>query len=296
MFFFWKQPDEGGEPLPIPSNGLAIWLDAQDTDTLTVESGLVAEWENKGAAGNAAAETGQPTYVADAINGYPAVRGFADLSNTTRLAIPDGAALKYTEFTSFVVAKRHASRAALENIVTKYSASTNEREQRITLSSTGQPQAWASTNGEGGGVSSTTETATTIGINAPFIVMSSYDGADLAIQGPGAGNSTSVAQVFNGTAEYQLFAEHNSFGAFAGDIGEHIFYTRSLSPEEVEQVIDYLVEKWSPEPDILMSISYGDSVLSIDGTNTPLSPFPQQGGHVYSMSYGDVVLAVDGTI
>lgn len=58
------------------SSGLALWLDAADTSTLTLESGAVVEWRDK--SGNyrhaqQATPGSRPAYVTSAINGLPAL-------------------------------------------------------------------------------------------------------------------------------------------------------------------------------------------------------------------------------
>jgi len=62
--------------VPVPQQGLALWLDADDTGTITESGGLVSQWDDKSFNGNNATQfTGsvQPTFLSTGINGKGAV-------------------------------------------------------------------------------------------------------------------------------------------------------------------------------------------------------------------------------
>jgi prepilin-type N-terminal cleavage/methylation domain-containing protein len=70
-------------PLWTPANlpGLALWLDASDASTVTLNGGAVSEWRDKSGTNRhatQAAPAAQPSYVAGALNGRNVVRFLAD--------------------------------------------------------------------------------------------------------------------------------------------------------------------------------------------------------------------------
>ncbi len=84
-------PDECAAAASFPRDGLSVWLDAADAATIVKDrAGNVAAWKNKAAQGrDARQETPphRPRYVADGLNGKPALR--FDEKAATRLELPD---------------------------------------------------------------------------------------------------------------------------------------------------------------------------------------------------------------
>jgi hypothetical protein len=84
-------PDECAAASTFSRDGLSVWLDAADAATLVKDSaGNVVAWKNKAAPGRDAHQATpkyRPRYLADGLNGKPALR--FDEKNATRLELPD---------------------------------------------------------------------------------------------------------------------------------------------------------------------------------------------------------------
>ena len=240
-----------GEYNPREVAGLAVWLDALDTSSITSASDLVSAWANKGVAGadNAAQATTnrKPLLVRNAINGRPAIQGRHDGMHVSNLTIADSAALNYTQFTAFSVISRVTDLAAsAEFIAGKYSASSpaNQREFRQYLTSSDFMASTLSAAGDSTVVAAVLASNTTV-VGTPAIIETLYEGTTLTTRKNGTTSATAtVASVYNGTGGYMLFTRDSSSDAFAGYIGEHLFYTRALNSGERGTTILYLKEKW----------------------------------------------------
>jgi len=97
-------PSEAEEAGP-PRDGLAVWLDAADTNLIeTNAEARVSLWKDRSENGRDATQanpTHQPTYIADALNGRPALR--FDETRRTRLELADLSDEKITATTFAVV-------------------------------------------------------------------------------------------------------------------------------------------------------------------------------------------------
>lgn len=233
--------------------GLALWLDARDYSTLSVESLLVSQWRDKSGKNNHAvqgATAAQPKYVAGGINFYPAIEGRHDGANASKLSVSDHATLDYSSLHVFLVFSRTADlngSLGAEFIAGKANNTTNEREHRIQVD--------GSLDQLKGGVSSAGTTATVAEPQVPFPSLSLSIGyvADLSFQSGAvslrlnngtAAVSASAASVFNGTSPYVFFSHDSTAEPFAGRIAEYLFFTRVLSTYERQQMIAYLAGKW----------------------------------------------------
>ncbi len=243
----------GGDGFSPSSLGnLAVWLDAQDSSSITLNGTTVSSWANKGTngVGNAAQGTAanQPLYVASAINGRPAVRGSWDGSNPSRMAIVDSAGMDYTEFTLFVAASRVADAGTGEVLACKYdSSSGNKREFILNISTADALQGTFSSDGLAGGTINVTR-AGAISLSAPFIAIERFD---LAATQPAIALSNltyttgALAGMFNGTADFSIFSrETATISPFFGYIGEVLFYTSLLTAAQQNTVLNYLKSRW----------------------------------------------------
>lgn len=239
----------GSRFTPREISGLTIWLDAQDTSTLTFNSTTVSQWSDKSGKGNHATQgtaLAQPKYVASGIGGRPALEGRHDGSNASQMAITDNASLDYTAFTHFTVFQRVSDMGAQEHISGKYSTSGNRREHRIYVDNSDRPSCIVSPDGTSVGTS--TPFLSGVGTGTPYILKGGFSGGttSVRINNGAPATATTAATVYNGTANVELFSRDGAslLEPYAGRIGEVLFFSRALSEGERLAVLSYLAGKW----------------------------------------------------
>lgn len=230
-------------------SGLAVNLDAQTPGIFTLSTGSdISQWNNQGnaGAGHAIQATGsaQPLYVADGINGYPAVQ-FYDDDTAKHLAIADSAALDFTAtgFTYFTVQRLETDLGVMVPHC-KWTATGNQREFQNRISGTDKNVTFYSTNGTAETGPSTTES---IVLDTPSILSGYWDssntvGTRINLNAPV--ESTGITTIFNGTSPYYIGAHSAGTSPYAGWIGQILFYNRILSYGERTQIILALSKRW----------------------------------------------------
>ncbi|UEM08051.1 hypothetical protein JL101_035970 (plasmid) [Skermanella rosea] len=238
----------GGEFQPTDVPGLALWLDATDPGSLSVSSNLVSQWRDKSGRGNNAAQgttLRQPRLVASAINGRPALRGRHDGTNASQLTIPDVPTLNYTAFSVFSVIQRVADLGAAETIAGKYTVTGNQREFWNQINAVDQASTTISTDGTSTAIQTAAVSSPMVPVGAPAVIEAHYNNSQIITVMNGSLVSASAnPTIFNGTGNYTLFARADLVDPLAGDIGEHLFYTRALSLPARQAITAYLRAKW----------------------------------------------------
>lgn len=239
---------------PSQLTGLAIWLDAADTSTLTFNTTTISAWANKGnqGVGNATQGTAlnQPLYVANGINGRPGLEGRHDGVNGSIMRIADvNPGLNYTEFNAFVVANMVTDRAATVQIAGKYTTTGNQREHRMLSNSARNLGSNVSADGIATAAPTTSGAPGTITVGTPFIGDLNYTTTgtliSLRLNNGALVTNNTLASLFNGTGLYDFFArEVAATESFAGRIGEYLFFNRALTAFERLYVMRYLSAKW----------------------------------------------------
>jgi hypothetical protein len=228
----------------------ALWLDAADEDTITLNSGNVSQWDDKSGNDRHATEgtaADQPEYVEDELGGNGIVR-FDGASQ--RLA---GSIDSFQEtHTVFVVAK-FRSHTDFRRAVDMMSGS-----QEYTLCTGSSTNRWL--------VSRDThlESALVYNVNAWGIIGSHFNNAAAGFQRRrlnGASPSTSGFDKVRGTGEDQYFLGNRNDKARAGavDLAEIIVCTSSLSLEEYEKIEGYLAHRWGLEANLPSGHPYEDA-------------------------------------
>jgi hypothetical protein len=216
--------------------GLSLWLDAADSTSLTVSSGSVSQWRDKsGNSHNASQGVGlnQPDYIASGLNGKPVVR----FDGTNHFLAGNQAAIGTNPVTVFFVGKTGGT-------------STSNYIVFLGISGAGTAIFFSGDRavrfGNGNRVwntapLTTATLATYRNTSAQYDTFQSWDKGSLLTP-----SSTS-----SGTNSYNISSTlfglgGSSFGAnlLAGDIGEVLVYTRSLSDAERERVEAALLRKW----------------------------------------------------
>ena len=197
------------DPLSFP--GCRVWLDAQDSVTLTLNGGRLERWGNKAAPANAAEQvtaTARPVVDQSGVNSRPAV--FFDGSSRA-LVFQQNIRPTAGEYHCFVVARGVGSGQTFQQIVGSYSGSgTNFTAPNWFLNgprnSDGTPVAFP-----------------------PRVI--SATGSSHVLQ------SMSVGRAANGV-----------FNHFNGWVAEVIVYDRILYDSEADAIRDYLTARWALPP------------------------------------------------
>ena len=227
-------------PTSIP--GCTLWLDAQDSSTITGTS-TVTQWRDKsGLACNTTAYYGSPALTAAAINGYQAISFngssylFGSNSNSTTTA------------TFFFVGTMSSSVATYATMFSFSPSNTNS---------------WGATSSFNGGSpqSSGTRVITpqrnasgasspkfTPGFNTPFIFTTVFDGTNWVGYGNGITLGSMASTGNFAYTKYVVGSEESSGGTlttgWTGYIGELIAYNTALTATQRQQVEYYLSTKW----------------------------------------------------
>lgn len=219
--------------------GLALWLDANDSSTITESGGLVSQWDDKSGNGNDALQgTGanQPLLVNNLFSGKAAIR-FDGIND--RLAT-DGTFAIGSNVTMFVVSKA--------------SATNNKQvfiEQSVTLGANDGIQFNSRGNRPVGvrnsAVSVVPPTNTNwMGINLALGSFT-YDGASLKYFFNGTIQNTTSGSISNNLVTDNLYIGGRAASGTIntdGDICEILIYDKLLSAEEMDAVDIYLSSKW----------------------------------------------------
>ena len=233
-------------PFEVP--GLRMWFDAKDKGSISLNGTTVSQWSDKSGRANHATQgtaLNQPKYVANGINNHPALEGKHDGTNPSKLLITDHATLDYTDFEIFAVAMRVADTGSSESIGAKYTVTGNQREHLLQIDG-GSDKVYISISSNGTAVTNL-GAASAMPLATPFIVNARFTASDLqqSINNGTAVTNNAVASIFNGTSHYTLFSRPTISDAFAGRIGEYLFYNRVLSSSERRSIASYLSFRWS---------------------------------------------------
>lgn len=192
------------------TQGLALWLDAADRETLELGAGnVVTAWHDKSPEGRVALPalpSGSVKLVPDGLNGLPVVRG----NGTGSLRVADMGG-EPGALVVFVVSQ------ALEEAGPSW--------QRIIASFNGEGQEWVLPNWM---------------IGAPGRDKPATWPAQVFIYQQRGGASLSNVTVLGASAV--------NGQALGGDVAEVLIFKRPLRFDETEAVLDYLTEKWGLEP------------------------------------------------
>lgn len=222
--FMYANPDTFG--LWTPSQlTTALWLDAADSSTVTVSSGVVNQWSDKsGNANNATRTTGDPSYLTAAQNGFNTVRFYN--ASPTRMT--------FTRLTSlghvFFVAKkedvddrgivmRDSTYNDFRGVVLGQGAGSNLYVQQYSHVNSGATRnAWHIAEIETNG------TTATLGVDATRV------------------SASNTNLMF--TSELGYYHVLVSQYAFQGEIGEVVISQTVLNATDRQKMEGYLAHKW----------------------------------------------------
>ena len=232
------RPRASGISSPTQLASLAVWLDAADATTVTLNGSTVSEWRDKsGNARHAAQATAasQPTYTAADLNGRATLRTTA----SQHMVIPAWTYLN-TNTTVFVFRASGSNQAVCQRGAVNNgprNAVQNPASAGLRLRTTLHGTAATQVDAEGPAY---TANAWTIGAG---VVRT--DRARVYQNGVWGTDATYSVQL-SGSFNMLLFALNTSnLFPLNGGIAEFIAYDRSLSDGEVTQLARYLSRKWN---------------------------------------------------
>ena len=260
----------GGGTLWTPTelgSAVAGWWDAADAATITLNSGNVSAWANKGAAGGSLAQASggaQPPYSATALNGLPGVTGAAgthSMATGTLTGLPTGTD---PAFTMFAVGKPDAASASLGAFVT-FGANASEA----------MPMLGTLANGNfyidcfGSGIT------TSVNVTGSGHILSVKHNTDTTtyshVDGVASGQSSfSVAPGASPAAKiFDWFASGYPNG---GILQEYIILSTVLSDADREILEGYAAWKWGLEGNLDAGHPYKSAAPTVASGSQSLTP------------------------
>jgi len=247
--------------LPSDIGGLALWLDAADSATITQVGASVTRWNDKSGNGfnmsnNALYQS--PTYNTTGFNGQPTISFFRNSSNS--LTILENTAFSFTSnsVTLFFICQRNIAGttttyqrffSVASNIngtdnnsgvfnINSFGGISLERSTYLT-------SAFTTTNPFLGEVI-INGTASAVG---NFNTVTNYIYANGSQIGgsttPTAGSNFNIVHVRLGAATNTSSGNDSGFGSLQGNISEIVMFNRALNLNEFRQIEAYLAYKWN---------------------------------------------------
>ena len=238
-----------GNPTDIP--GCVLWLDAADTQAMTLSGSNVTTWIDKSGLSNNATSYNTPVLTANAINGRQAI-------STSNLPYFTGSvSVTGTTVTIFCVA------------TTTRTLPNGGSDQRLVSLENGANVDYGRTDGVIGLFNQSSSSwigtwrvsgpiaSNAIVTNTPFVAVSRYDGTNgyLWLNGVAGTRASSASTGTFAVTKYGIGNQANPSGEYwQGFIGEVIIYNSALSDTQRQQVEGYLGRKWgiSTLPDLIL--------------------------------------------
>ena len=282
-------------PYTVP--GLSLWLDSQDSSTLTIPNtttNAVTAWADKsGKANNTIAVGGvDVVYTPNAINGYPALSFTASTTDATSSWFRGSFNTTYTGTTiqAFAVAVMSSSSAANGRILALGTLGTDDYNNGAScfmfIRNTSAQSLWV-------GRSSQYVSAAIPSYTSAFIVQSSHVGTvgtggtaeteTISVNGnltPSTGSVTGLTQNFsihNYSVGAQLLQDGNSY--FQGYIAEVLVYFNTLTTAQIQAIEGYLSWKWGLQG----NLPGGHPNSSVN--NYQMNPFPLAAASILPVKY-----------
>ena len=236
-------------PVVLP---LTLWLDAADLSTLTVGASGVDAWRDKsGNARDATTTVRRPAFLANALNGRPAVNFTA--ASATKLDTPDFSIAPNRQFCAFVVA---STAGLLTNFRRLWTAKGVNPDSLAAGSTYAQGYMGSGANAGtammiAGGSGTTAPVVTGLGNTAPFLLTGAFGTAGAAA------NENTVSA--NGGARQSLTAQSGALSTTGIRIGSdtgtastsswnswiaEIIFTGAIDFPALQKIEGYLAWKW----------------------------------------------------
>lgn len=234
------RPRAAGGFDPRAISGLALWLDASDSTTVTLNGSNVSQWRDKSGNNRHAAQStaaNQPAWNTSPRNG----RSTITWSNSSFM---NGAMASATAYTVFAVIRYQSTSAAFARFFTlgRTGAADN-------VSPAHTPMLRFSSGEQFNSFGTGAVAAVTFPYNQFAVLTSAHDGTTVSNRLNG-GTAATASYSLTGTnfTRYAIGAfqdgTFDSFSTLVGETCEYVTYTRGLSLSEQETVWRYLGQKW----------------------------------------------------
>jgi hypothetical protein len=229
---------------PLDFDGLSLWLDAADQNSLTLSGSNVTTWADKSGTGGTGTASGTVTYVSNAVNGRPAL-SFTGVSNSY---IRGSVSNTGTTFTCFAVATLNTggNDQRILSLGAVGSVDYNSASYAAAIVRFGTSNAFYTYRNNSG----TSTLNVTYG--TPFLVGSLYDGTNKALFVNGSGTSNASTGSF-AISNYQIgasFTEEATLN-YNGYISEVLVFNSALTTTQRQEVEAYLARKWGLQSTVL---------------------------------------------
>lgn len=251
----WDGREFGGGQLWRPSNlgsALALWLDAEDAASITLNGATVSQWNDKSGNGrhvSQAAAANQPTYIASGLNGLPIV-DFV-LSNSTFLQTNAFPTTGITSLSVAVIARWTTFGTSISTIQTLIDNAHTGTQGFVLQDRPDAPNRPLSAVHLPNAVSGAMDTAQT-GDGTWKIITSRFisGGNDFLSVNGGAENVTVNGGQFNLMPSLRLGGMVANLRWFDGEMSEVVITNSALSTADRQRLEGYLAWKWALEANL----------------------------------------------
>jgi len=232
----WDGTEVGGQKLWRPDElgaDLALWLDAEDTDSITLNGSNVAQWDDKSGNGrnvSQATAANQPTYTASGLNGKPVLTfDGGDWFSNLSLSLPQFSVSLVetaTQNTSTIYYPVGFGTGGISVGGTYYS-------QKFAINGTDSLFSVAGGNSV---------------LNAPTIVFGGSNnlGRQIAVNG----NAPATDATAQSISQITIGRRSDAFWPFFGTIAEVVLTNNLLSTDDRQKLEGYLAWKWGLEANL----------------------------------------------
>lgn len=241
------RPRAAGGFNPQAIAGLAIWLDASDQSTVTLNSATVSEWRDKSGNGRHASQStaaNQPVYDSVRLNGLRTIT----FDNVNKRM--SGAAPSSTEYSFFCVFKYQSTSGAYARPFTLARATTSDttapafivlsRNNGTTTMQSPLNSGAGFVNGGGIAYAYDAWAVASVNYNSSLLSNRRNNGEAVTLSSPPSMASANFTRF--GIADE--FTGSGTFSSLIGYYAEALLFSRSLSTEEETAIARYLGNKW----------------------------------------------------
>lgn len=247
----------------------ALWLDAADSSTITLESGAVSQWADKSGNGRDAAQAiidNRPLLISDAFNGSSAIR-FDGVNDSLAVAY----SYSGNAATLYAVVSRRPGGSSEQWVFSSYSGANETPLVAPMWVKGADTTQWASYANDfvgGGAVLPTDDSLFILGLDSSI-----YEATlDFYTNGALTAQANTGIRYTGGTARNFIGAEVNGASRFlSGSVCEIIQIESRVSFEAKRLIEGYLAHKWGLEANLPSDHPYKSAapqIFSISGTIT----------------------------